>query len=443
MKGLLPTLGAGAKTLGNGAQTLGNPQTQSTQLAELLAMYQRAERDRERGEAMGSADYIPNSGAVGVLAAVAQALRGKHLRRRADENAESLTSRILTARREEEAAQKERERAAKEAERDREIAWRREQAKRFLKSPEEAEEFAITGKVPSAPRLVPQMTDQGLVMVDPHTGQWRPATPAGASAPQGLQGADGVPVHIDPSIPPEIAAQIEAAERSGQPVPSQMGAQTPVLRPHGAARQDRAEARADTQLQLSIAAANRAGRAESRADEAHRIALEEKNRLRNLGKALPANVVEQLTKQAEISDNTASLLTGFKDSFAGNRVGGSVENMMGRLGVPGATPGQADWWQSYDRQRNIVRNELFGAALSASEQAAFEAADINPNMDPKRIRANLQMQNKIIRSALGRRGQVWRAQGYNADAIDAATRPTAAPASAPASGWSIRKKEGR
>lgn len=153
-------------------------------------------------------------------------------------------------------------------------------------------------------------------------------------------------------------------------------------------------------------------------------------------KALNGPTVDKLSGQAEIANNTADLAGSFKDAFAGNVVGGSAENLAGRI-LPSwaspATEGQAEWWQQYDRQKNVIRNQLFGAALTPSEQAAFDAADINPNMEPKIIRANLKMQHKIVVDALKRKAGVWLAQGVDPDAVDAATATSAFPgAEAPA-----------
>jgi hypothetical protein len=94
---------------------------------------------------------------------------------------------------------------------------------------------------------------------------------------------------------------------------------------------------------------------------------------------------------------------------------------LGRLGAPGVTKGQPEWWQQYDRYKNEVRNELFGASLTAGEQAAFEAADITPNMSPAVVRKNLAKQAQLIQQGLQRKGKTWSAQGYNREAIQEAT----------------------
>lgn len=153
------------------------------------------------------------------------------------------------------------------------------------------------------------------------------------------------------------------------------------------------------------------------------------------GQQLPGSVVEKLAGQADVGTNLVDLAGSFKDPYAGNAITGGLENVLGRLGgenIGVATEGQADWWQQYDRQKNEVRNKLFGSALTPSEQAAFEAADINPRMDPKRIRANLATQDKIVRRGLQRRAEVWRQQGYDPEAINAATAVPAFPGSEPA-----------
>lgn len=171
MPGLLPTLG-------NGAATIGNPQQQDESLAQLLAMYQRAEAERKRGEQMGQTEYIKDSGALGVLASVAQAYMGKRVRREADESATDLTGRILEAQRREKKEEAAAAALAEEQKYLRERTRRKSEATELGLSGRDLTTYTLTGEMPKESRLIPQMTDQGLVMVDPVSGAYTPARAA-------------------------------------------------------------------------------------------------------------------------------------------------------------------------------------------------------------------------------------------------------------------------
>jgi hypothetical protein len=80
----------------------------------------------------------------------------------------------------------------------------------------------------------------------------------------------------------------------------------------------------------------------------------------------------------------------------------------------------ATFWQGYDRFKNVVRNDLFGSALTATEQAAFEKADINPGMNPKSIRENLKIQQGLAETALKRKAAALVSEGYRPESISAA-----------------------
>lgn len=104
----------------------------------------------------------------------------------------------------------------------------------------------------------------------------------------------------------------------------------------------------------------------------------------------------------------------FRDEFGGWRFGavGNLANVLERNSGVSVAPGSAAWWQEYDRYKNEVRNDLFGSALTATEQAAFERADINPGMTPQAIRANLEIQQ---RAALGAARRIAQARIQNGD----------------------------
>lgn len=90
---------------------------------------------------------------------------------------------------------------------------------------------------------------------------------------------------------------------------------------------------------------------------------------------------------------------------------------------PGVTEDDAlkavNFWQGYRRYVNVVRNELFGASLTPSEQKAFAEADINPGMDPRVIRQNLAIQQEIARAGMQRMAQGLLAEGVPPDRIEA------------------------
>lgn len=113
----------------------------------------------------------------------------------------------------------------------------------------------------------------------------------------------------------------------------------------------------------------------------------------------------------------------FKDDYGGFVVNaaGEASNAAGRYlpaNIAGETRAKsAEWWQHYDRYKNVVRNELFGSALTAQEKAAFDAADIRPGMTPAQIKSNLEYQRKIVANGVLRAGQALIEQGYEPKAI--------------------------
>lgn len=118
-------------------------------------------------------------------------------------------------------------------------------------------------------------------------------------------------------------------------------------------------------------------------------------------------------QRAQIQNATAS----FKPEYASRGIFGFGADLMNAKDRTLGGSDAATWWQGYDRYKNVVRNELFGASLTAGEKAAFEAADITPGMDAATITKNLALQQSIIDGALGRRARSAVAQGFNQDAI--------------------------
>ena len=144
------------------------------------------------------------------------------------------------------------------------------------------------------------------------------------------------------------------------------------------------------------------------------------------GAAKPARPLADGTRNTLVGDSgrlseLERLGSSFQNDFGGYRMGalGDMANAIAR-NTPGESP-RADWWSGYQSLKNQVRNQLFGAALTATEAAEFEKADINPGMSPEAIRKNLQRQGEIVRGALGRRARSLVADGYGKEAIEQAT----------------------
>lgn len=131
----------------------------------------------------------------------------------------------------------------------------------------------------------------------------------------------------------------------------------------------------------------------------------------------------KLTEEGGKFASVNRFLGNFKDDFGGATPGlGDVRNWVGRT-LPFADESAikgAEFWQDYDKYKNVVRNDLFGSALTANEQAAFDRADIKNTMNPTVIKSNLKIQKEILEGAMRRRANSLIASGYNPQAISQA-----------------------
>jgi len=136
---------------------------------------------------------------------------------------------------------------------------------------------------------------------------------------------------------------------------------------------------------------------------------------------LPNATIKDLGEFGSSVEDMGRLTEGFQDGYSGYKTSwaGDVTNSVGRnLGL--GLGDQAAWWQDYQSRKNIVRNKLFGSALTHSEKPEFEAADINPGMTPEAIRTNLARQQMVARRAARKMATAYARQGYDRDAIEAA-----------------------
>lgn len=155
------------------------------------------------------------------------------------------------------------------------------------------------------------------------------------------------------------------------------------------------------------------------------------------GKTLPFGAIDKLSKKEGVRDAYIDLADSFKDEFSGNPAIAGLENLGGRF-LPGVTGkgDQANWWQNYQEQTNLVRNQLFGSALTATEKASFDAQNIVPGMDAGEIKRRLAQQTAIADKAYSKLVKATKDSGYDTSGFTTdrlaapATKPGAQPAKA-------------
>lgn len=130
---------------------------------------------------------------------------------------------------------------------------------------------------------------------------------------------------------------------------------------------------------------------------------------------LSVNDVEKLSKTGGELQQVRGFAPTFNDKYAGfSPWGDETQLALGRMGWAGQdTQDAAQWWQGYDRYKNVVRNELFGASLTPGEQQAFEKSDITPTMSASAIKTNLALQSKLVKQGVMRRAKALVAAGYD------------------------------
>lgn len=131
---------------------------------------------------------------------------------------------------------------------------------------------------------------------------------------------------------------------------------------------------------------------------------------------LPGDKEKALQAAVSTVSSLGRSLSGFKDDYLG--LGAGLENTaQAYLGV--GTPGQRDWWADFRATDNLVRNELFGASLTAGEKSAYASTTITPDMTPEQARINLERRAEIAKAGLTRYRKYLVESGYGQGAIDA------------------------
>jgi hypothetical protein len=166
----------------------------------------------------------------------------------------------------------------------------------------------------------------------------------------------------------------------------------------------------------ALAQQNAAFNRQEKLDKANAAAEKAKD-----GKPINFGDSTKLADKATGVDKLVGLYDTFKPEYAGYGT-----NALGEIAVFAAGK-QSDeksvalyqWWQNYQNNVNKVRNDLFGAALTAPEKAEFEKAMVTKGMDSAQAQANLRRQAEEASKAYDKLEKVLRVGGFSKAQLDA------------------------
>ncbi len=238
-----------------------------------------------------------------------------------------------------------------------------------------------------------------------------PAFEAAGPAPQGAPQEGGYQVPAQKGDP--YAAYTMAAG-SQSPMVRQMGvqglAQLPQLE---AAKAEKEANRAWQEQQRELDRQTRRDIAQQGFDLRREVRNAGAQKV-DTGKTLPSGEVDKITGLDESLGTQQRLMQTFKPEYAGygsNFVGGAA-NLVGSRFSDKLQP-QAEWWAAHEANDNIMRNKLFGASLTAGEQAAWDRTSIKPGMSPEMVQNRMAERAALIDAQRNTRiGNLGKA-GYN------------------------------
>ena len=140
------------------------------------------------------------------------------------------------------------------------------------------------------------------------------------------------------------------------------------------------------------------------------------------------SMVAKESPQVDMVIRMQNMLNDFKDDYTqlwGPGPQSGFPLTLARQGIEVPTTGKEgnieaqSWWADWQKFYEMVeRHEFFGAALTPTERQAWEAANVGPEMGGPVIRERIQGAVRALRDAVKRREKVYRAEGYNPEALD-------------------------
>lgn len=131
-------------------------------------------------------------------------------------------------------------------------------------------------------------------------------------------------------------------------------------------------------------------------------------------------LLSEMEEKGSALSNLDDLTQRFQPEFAGkySSMLGDAQNLAGSRGI--GWKDQAKWWANYAERKNVIRNALFGSAVTATEKAEFDKADINVGMSAENIMDQLARQREIARRAAYKLAKAKEAQGFDVAPLEIA-----------------------
>jgi len=130
---------------------------------------------------------------------------------------------------------------------------------------------------------------------------------------------------------------------------------------------------------------------------------------------------DKIAEKGGVFEDFTRLKDTYKEGYGGfgsNMVADAVNTFSSKTGY--GNPERADWWRDYQTQKNIIRNKLFGSALTAPEKAEFDKSNVDPSLSDRTITENLKLQHDATRRAAKKLVDFYTARGANPQQIEAA-----------------------
>ena len=137
-------------------------------------------------------------------------------------------------------------------------------------------------------------------------------------------------------------------------------------------------------------------------------------------KDIPDKLLSDMEEKGSALSNLDDLTQRFQPDFAGKyaNIIGEAQNMAGSRGV--GWQDQARWWSDYAERKNVIRNALFGSAVTATEKTEFDKADIAVGMSPEVIAEKLARQREAARRAAYKLAKAKESQGFDITPLEVA-----------------------